>query len=138
MDYIQILEMLGTAITASWLTRILTIRARVRQENAAAKKGETEVRADQIENIEKMMEKAYNPIIEGLTKQIKNLQEKVDKLEKEKDAKDQRIEELESEVLQLRKAIREVCPDLVPSRRGTNGKSAKRNPDGTFAKMEER
>ncbi|MBQ6762315.1 MAG: hypothetical protein IJP49_06145, partial [Bacteroidales bacterium] len=106
MDYIQILEMLGTAITASWLTRILTIRARVRQENAAAKKGETEVRADQIENIEKMMEKAYNPIIEGLTKQIKNLQEKVDKLEKEKDAKDQRIEELESEVLQLRKAIR--------------------------------
>ena len=138
MDYIQILEMLGTAITASWLTRILTIRARVRQEKAGAAKAETEVKADQIENIEKMMEKAYNPIIESLTKQIKNLQEKVDKLEKEKDAKDQRIEELESEVLQLRKAIREVCPDLVPSRRGTNGKSAKRNQDGTFAKMEER
>ena len=138
MDYIQILEMLGTAITASWLTRILTIRARVRQEKAGAAKAETEVKADQIENIEKMMDKAYNPIIEGLIKQIKNLQEKVDKLEKEKDAKDQRIEELESEVLQLRNAIREVCPDLVPSMRGTNGKSAKRNPDGTFAKMEER
>ena len=136
MEYIQILEMLGTAIAASWLTRILTIRARVRQENAGAAKAETEVKSDQIENIEKMMEKAYNPIIEGLTKQIKSLQEKVDKLEAEKDAKDQRIEELESEVLQLRKAVREVCPDLVPSRRGKNGRTALRDEKGHFIKKE--
>lgn len=138
MEYIQILEMLGTAITASWLTRILTIRARVRQEKAGAAKAETEVKADQIENIEKMMEKAYNPIIESLTKQIKNLQDKVDNLEADKDRQEQRIEELENENRLLRAALREVCPDSVPSRRGTNGKSAKRNPDGTFAKMEER
>ena len=134
MDYIQILEMLGTAFAASWLTRLLTIRARVRQEKAGAAKAETEVKADQIENIEKMMEKAYTPIINGLTEQVKNLQAKVDRLEREKDEKDQRIEELENEVRQLRAAMREINPESIPSRRGVNGKSAPRNPDGTFAK----
>ena len=63
--------MLGTAFAASWLTRLLTIRARVRQEKAGAAKAETEVKADQIENIEKMMQKAYTPIIENLTDQLR-------------------------------------------------------------------
>ena len=133
---IQIAELLGAAIAASWLTRILTIRSRVRQEKAGAAKAETEVKSDQIENIEKMMEKAYTPIIEGLTKQVKQLQEKVEKLEADKDKQDQRIEELENENRQLRAALREVCPDSLPSRRGANGKNALRNPDGTFAKKE--
>lgn len=137
MDYVQIFEMLGAAIAASWITRILTIRARVRQENAGAAKAETEVKADQIENIEKMMEKAYTPIVEGLTDQVNKLQEKVEKLEAEKDKQDQRIDELEAENRQLRRALREVCPDSIPSRRGENGKKAQRNPDGTFAKKEE-
>ena len=136
---IQIAELLGAAIAASWITRILTIRSRVRQENAGAAKAETEVKSDQIENIEKMMQKAYTPIIEGLTKQVKQLQEKVDKLETEKDEKDQRIDELEHEVRQLRAAMamRGVFPAAVPSRRGENGKNALRNPDGTFAKKED-
>lgn len=133
---IQIAELLGAAIAASWLTRILTIRARVRQEQAGAEKAETEVKSDQIENIEKMMQKAYTPIIEGLTEQVNKLQEKVEKLEADKDMQDQRIEELENENRQLRAALREVCPEAIPSRRGQNGKSALRNPDGTFAKKE--
>lgn len=124
------------AVAASWITRILTIRARVRQEKADADKKEEEVKSDQIDNIEKMMQKAYTPIIEGLTKQVKQLQEKVDKLEQEKDEKDQRIDELEQEVRQLRAAMRGVFPEAVPSRRGENGKNALRNPDGTFAKKE--
>lgn len=134
---IQIAELLGAAIAASWLTRVLTIRARVRQEKAGAAKAETEVKADQIANIEKMMEQAYTPVIEGLTKQIKSLQDKVDKLEEEKDLKDQRIEELENEVRQLRAAVREVCPESVPSRRGANGKTAPRDEKGHFVKREE-
>lgn len=124
------------AVAASWITRILTIRARVRQEQADADKKDEEVKSDQIDNIEKMMQKAYTPIIEGLTKQVKQLQEKVDKLEMEKDEKDQRIDELEQEVRQLRAAMRGVFPEAVPSRRGENGKNALRNPDGTFAKKE--
>ena len=133
---IQIAELLGAAIAASWITRLLTIRSRVRQENAGAAKAETEVKADQIENIEKMMEKAYTPIIEGLTDQVNKLQEKVEKLEAEKDKQDQRIDELEAENRQLRRALREVCPDSIPSRRGENGKNQARNADGTFAKSE--
>ena len=126
-----------SAVGASVLTRILTIRSRVRQEKAGAAKAETEVKADQIENIEKMLQKAYTPIIDGLTEQINKLQEKVDKLEADKDRQEQRIEELENENRLLRAALREVCPDSIPSRRGENGKKAQRNPDGTFAKKEE-
>jgi len=133
---LRIAELLGAAVAASWITRILTIRARVRQEQAGAAKAETEVKADQIENIEKMMEKAYNPIIEGLTDQVNKLQEKVEKLEAEKDKQDQRIEELENENRQLRRALREVCPDSIPSRRGACARSQLRNADGTFAKKE--
>lgn len=134
IDYTNLIGMFLSAVGASVLTRIFTIRARVRQEKADAAKKETEVKADQIENIEKMMEKAYTPIINGLTEQVNNLQAKVDRLEKEKDEKDQRIEELENEVRQLRAAMREINPDSIPSRRGVNGKSAPRNPDGTFAR----
>ena len=83
------------------------------------------------------MQKAYTPIIEGLTDQINKLQEKVEKLEADKDKQDQRIEELENENRQLRAALREVCPDSLPSRRGVNGRSQARNPDGTFAKKED-
>lgn len=134
MDYTNLIGMFLSAVAASVLTRILTIRARVRQEQAGAAKAETEVRSDQIENIEKMMQKAYTPIIEGLTDQVNKLQEKVEKLEEEKDKQDQRIDELEAENRQLRRALRGVCPDSIPSRRGENGKSQARNADGTFAK----
>lgn len=130
----RIVELAVAVVGSAIVTRIITIRQRVRQEKSAADKAETEVKSDQIENIEKMMEKAYTPIINGLTEQVNNLQAKVDRLEKEKDEKDQRIEELENEVRQLRAAMREINPDSIPSRRGVNGKSAPRNPDGTFAR----
>lgn len=137
MDIETIITAVAAALGGGGLGSIVGWRAKKRQETAEAAKTETEVKGDQIENIEKMMEKAYNPIIEGLTEQIKKLQVKVDKLEREKDEKDQRIDELESEVRQLRKALREVCPESIPSRRGENGKKAQRNPDGTFAKKAE-
>lgn len=126
MDYIQILEMLGTAFAASWLTRILTIRARVRQEKAGAAKAETEVKADQIENIEKLVEKVYKPTIETLTRQVNELREKVDTLEREND--------------QLRAALRDLQLDPEPEkpdRRSQNGKGQPRNAHGQFAKKEE-
>ena len=71
---IRIAEVLGAAIAAGWISRVLTIRQRVRQEKAGADKAEAEVKADQIENIEKLVEKAYKPIIEDLTTQVKALQ----------------------------------------------------------------
>lgn len=137
IDYTNLIGMFLSAVGASVLTRILTIRSRVRQEKADADKKEAEVKSDQIENIEKMVEKAYKPIIEDLTSQIKKLQEKVDKLEEIKDKQNERIDELEDENRKLRLAVREVNPDLIPSLRGVNGKKAPRSKDGRFVKKED-
>ena len=119
----RIVELVLAVATSAIVTRIITIRQRVRQEKSAADKAETEVRADQIENIEKLVEKVYKPTIETLTEQVNELR--------------QRVDELEQENGQLREALRKVNPEAVPSRRGANGKTAQRNPDGTFAKREE-
>ena len=134
---IRIAEVLGAAIAAGWISRALTIRQRVRQEKAGADKAEAEVRSDQIENIEKLVEKAYKPIIEDLSRQVQALQVKVEKLEGEKDALNVRVDEVESENRMLRSIVKEVRPDLVPSRRGSNAKKQQRNQNGTFAKKEE-
>ena len=118
--------------------RVWTIRQRVRQEKAGADKAEAEVKADQIENIEKLVEKAYKPIIEDLTRQVKTLQEKVEKLEAEKDTQNEKIDELVAENRQLRRIVSEACPDaVIPNRRSENAKEQPRNQDGTFAKKEE-
>ena len=119
----RIVELVLAVATSAIVTRIITIRQRVRQEKSAADKAETEVRADQIENIEKLVEKVYKPTIETLTEQVNELR--------------QRVDELEQENGQLREALRRVSPEAVPSRRGANGRTAQRNPDGTFAKREE-
>ena len=135
---IRIAEVLGAAIAAGWISRVLTIRQRVRQESANADKAEAEVKSDQIENIEKMVEKAYKPIIEDLTRQIKALQEKVEKLEAEKDAQDERIDELVAENRALRRLVSEVRPDVVlPSKRSENAKKQARGDKGQFVKKED-
>lgn len=112
---IQILELLGAAIGGGSITALLTVRSRVKQSAAEAK-------ASQIENIEALVEKVYKPTIETLTDQVQGLQKRVDELEREN--------------AQLRTALREVRPDLVPSRRGENGKKAPRGQGGKFAKKE--
>lgn len=119
----RIVELVLAVAASAIVTRIITIRQRVRQEKSAADKAETEVRADQIENIEKLVEKVYKPTIETLTEQVNELR--------------QRVDELEQENGQLREALRKVSPEAVPSRRGENGRNAKRNPDGTFAKQDD-
>lgn len=137
MDIIQIAELVGAAVGGGWISHLFSVRSKIRTEKAGADKAEAEVKSDQIENIEKMVEKAYKPIIEDLTTQIQKLQEKVEKLEEIKDKQNERIDELEEENRKLRLAVREVNPDLVPSLRGENGKSAPRSKDGRFVKKTE-
>lgn len=140
MEYIQILEMLGTAIAASWLTRILTIRSRVRQEKAGAAKAETEVRADQIDNIERLVEKAYKPTIETLENRVKELSWEVEQLRAGNAKILARNEELEAQNATYRRIILELRPDLIPERpdrRGENGKTAPRDGKGHFIKRED-
>ena len=130
----RIVELIVAIVGASVITRIITIRQRVRQEKAGADKAEQEVKSDQIENIEKMVEKAYKPIIEDLTRQVKALQEKVEKLEAEKDEKNERIDELEGEVRRLRNALQQDHPEVIPSKRSENARRQARGSNGQFAK----
>ena len=130
MPYIiQIGELVGAAILGGWISRILTIRSRVRQENAGASKAEAETKARQIENIDALVEKVYKPTIEQLTARVEKLQEEVERLRDDNNR-------LKDENDQLRDAIREIAPDAVPSKRSVNASNRRRNPDGTFAKQE--
>ena len=138
MEIGEIITTVATALFSGGLGSVIGWRAKKRQEIAEAAKTETEVKGDQIENIEKLVEKAYKPIIEDLTRQIKALQEKVEKLESEKDEQGERIDELEAENRKLRAALREAYPDSIPSQRGENGKAAPRAKNGRFTKKEEK
>lgn len=138
MEISEIITTVIAALGGGGLGSVIGCRAKKRQETAEAAKTEQEARSDQIENIEKMVEKAYKPIIEDLTRQIKALQEKVEKLESEKDAQNERIDELEAENRKLRAALKEVSPDSIPSQRGDNGKTAPRSKNGRFTKQPSR
>lgn len=119
---IRIAELLGAAIAAGWITRIITIRSRVRQEEAEANKAETAVKADQIENLEATIKKVYDPIIERLTDRVKSLEGELEKLRNENSILKKENQELREEV------------DLLRSQalfRNTN-----RSRDGRFAKVE--
>lgn len=133
----RIVELIIAIVGSAVITRIITIRQRVRQERAGADKAETEVRADQIDNIERLVEKAYKPTIETLESRVKELSWEVEQLRAENAKVLARKEEVEAQNATYRKIILELRPDLIPekpTRRGENGKRAPRNPDGTFAK----
>ena len=138
MEISEIITTVIAALGGGGLGSVIGWRAKKRQETAEAAKTEQEVKSDQIENIEKMVEKAYKPIIEDLTRQIKALQEKVEKLEAEKDAQDERIDELVAENRALRRLVSEVRPDVVlPSKRSENAKKQARGDKGQFVKKED-
>lgn len=130
MDYIQIAELIGSAFIGGWLSRLLTIKARVRQEKAGASKAEAEAKADEIENIRQTMDAVYKPIIEDLKTQVAELRDEVRDVRQEN-------ERLKAENGELREALREIRPDLVPTRRESNARKQPRKDNGQFRKKEE-
>lgn len=141
---IRIVELLGAAVAASWITRLLTIRSRVRQENAGATKAEAEAKADEIENIRKTMDEIYKPMLDDLRdKATEAMNEAAEARKRADEAMDKVIvleaenRELRRENAQLRDAIREIDPELVPSKRSENARRQPRNGNGQFVKKEE-
>ena len=137
-------ELLIAIVGSAVITRIITIRQRVRQEKSAADKAETEVKTDQIENIRKTMDEVYKPIIEDLRKtaadamaEASEARRKADEAMDKVEILEQENRELRRENAQLRDAIREINPDLVPSRRGASAASQARGADGRFIKKED-
>ena len=131
MDLIQIVELVGAAVGGGWISHLFSVRSKVRQEKAGADKAETEVKADQIENIRKTMDDVYKPIIDDLKRQVSELRDEVREVREEN-------ERLKDENDQLRDAIREIDPNIVPSRRSVNAQRQARGANGQFAKKEEK
>jgi peptidoglycan hydrolase CwlO-like protein len=131
MDLIQIAELVGAAVGGGWISHLFSVRSKVRQEKAGADKAETEVKADQIENIRKTMDDVYKPIIDDLKRQVSELRDEVREVREEN-------ERLKDENDQLRDAIREIDPNIVPSRRSVNAQRQARGANGQFAKKEEK
>lgn len=126
---IKIAELLGAAIAASWITRILTIRSRVRQENAGAAKAETAVKADQIENLEATIKKVYDPIIERLTSRVNQMEGEMEGLRKENAA-------LKVENATLKAENKEIRAEVDQLRSQALFRNTNRSRDGKFAKVE--
>jgi len=118
-------------VGGGWISHLFSVRSKVRQEKAGADKAETEVKADQIENIRKTMDDVYKPIIDDLKRQVSELRDEVREVREEN-------ERLKDENDQLRDAIREIQPDLVPSKRSVNARRQERDSNGQFAKKEEK
>ena len=114
-----------------WISHLFSVRSKVRQEKAGADKAETEVKADQIENIRKTMDDVYKPIIDDLKRQVSELRDEVREVREEN-------ERLKDENDQFRDAIREIDPNIVPSRRSVNAQRQARGANGQFAKKEEK
>ena len=140
----RIAELVIAIVGASIITRVLTIRARVRQENADANKKDEEVKTDQIENIKKIFIDLYQPVIDDLESRLSNMGDKVDAVENENKELKKEVAELREENGRLREeneelrdALREIRPDVVPSKRSVNAKNQARGDKGQFIKKTE-
>lgn len=118
--YIRIGEFILAIVASAIVTRILTIRQRVKQEKAKTD-------ADNIENIKSIVNDVYQPIIDDLKHQVSELREEVREVRQE----NQRLKDENDE---LRDAIREINPDAVPCKRSVNAKNQPRGKNGRFTK----
>lgn len=140
----RILEFLLAATAGGIVSRLLTIRARVKSENANATQAEAEAKSTQIENIRKIVDEIYEPAFKNLNKMVQDLRAEVEEVrgENEKLRDEIRAIKEENEALRtendnLRRAIREINPDVIPSKRSENAQNQPRKGNGQFTKKEE-
>ena len=115
MDIIQIAELVGAAVGGGWISHLFSVRSKVRQEKAGADKAETEVKADQIENIRKTMDEVYKPIIDDLKRQVAELRDEVRDVREEN-------ERLKDENDQLRDDLRRLTQLYAEEKKKNNNK----------------
>lgn len=139
----RILEFILAATAGGILSRILTIRARVKSENANAAQAEAEAKATQIENIRKIVDEIYEPAFKNLNKMVQDLRNEVNDVRKENEGLREEMSaikeenaQLKSENESLRKAIREINPEVIPSKRSENAQRQPRGNNGQFTKKE--
>ena len=138
-----IIELLAVVVGGGWLIRLLTVKSHVKQEEAEANKSVEELKEKQIDNIKKIMDDLYQPMIEDLKKTVEGLKGDVSEVKTENEGLKKEIAELRDENSRLRReneelrdAVREIRPDVVPSRRSINASNQARNDKGQFTKSE--
>lgn len=139
-----IVEILAVIVGGGWLIRLLTVKSHVKQEEAEANKTVEELKEKQIDNIKKIMNDLYHPMIEDLKKNVEALKGDVSAVKEENESLKKEVAKLRDENSRLRKeneelrdAVREIRPDVVPSRRSINASNQARNDKGQFTKVEE-
>lgn len=143
----RIVEILVAAVSASVLTRIFTVRERVKQEKSNTEKADAEAKKDQIDNIRKTMEEVYKPIIDDLRKAVEEARSDADKacqrvndLEDKVDVLERENRELKRENAMLKEIVHEINPELVASKRRESAKrqasEQPRSANGQFTKRE--
>ena len=141
---LEIIGVIGAGIAGGWIFTLITIKSKIKGEKADANKKEEEVKGDQIENLKKVFMELYQPVIDDLEKRLEKMGDKVDTVEQENVELKKRMAELEEENSRLRKeneelrdALREIRPDVVPSKRSINAQNQVRNNRGQFTKKDE-
>lgn len=139
-----IIDIVAVIIAGGWLVRLFTFKSRVKQGKAEADKTVEEAKTNQIDNVRKIFEELYQPLIDDLEKRMGNLQDTVKTVEGENKELKKRMAELEEENTRLKKeneelrdALREIRPDVVPSKRSINAQNQARNEMGQFIKVDE-
>lgn len=139
-----IVEMLAVIIGGGWLIRVLTVKSHVKQEQAEADKTVEEATEMQVENVKKIVNEIYKPAIDDLRDMVNKLRVSVQDVENENASLKKEMAELKEENSRLKKeneelrdALREIRPDVVPSKRSINATNQNRNDKGQFAKKEE-
>ena len=113
MEIVQIAELIGSAVVGGWVSRLLTIKSRVRQEGAQATKAESEAKKEQIEIIQKLVDDIYKPTIEDLKQDVRDLRVEVREVREENAKLKEENTQLHLRSLSLRTDHSYPCADWM-------------------------
>ena len=122
MEINEVWGYLATAIGGGGVTQILNWRIN-------RKKGNSEAKAMEIDNIKEVVDSVYRPLIEQQNNRIKELESEVKTL---RDERDQIRVEHQKEIAKLQKQILDITRAL-----GMKATNTVRNSRGQFAKADE-
>lgn len=121
MEMPEIFGYIATALGGGGIATLLNWRLN-------KKRGEAEVQGNEIDNINKVVESVYKPIIDSQNKRIADLQHEVDNLRKERAEMEQSYR---AQIASLQKQITDITRAL-----GIKAQNVARGKDGRFIQIE--
>ena len=121
MEMPEIFGYIATALGGGGIATLLNWRLN-------KKRGEAEVQGNEIDNINKVVESVYKPIIDSQNKRIADLQHEVDNLRKERAEMEQSYR---AQIASLQKQITDITRAL-----GIKAQNVARGKDGRFIQID--